>query len=83
MSKLPIYFPFYHIYSPLVKSAIGRKDPRAIKLWFEKAGIPIHKRAGIEIVMCEDLINADLLNQEGLLNYEAKGSSAKALEELD
>lgn len=54
--KQPIFFPFYSIYSDIVKTSLGLKDNRSIEKFFKEAGIKVYDIGEKKCVLCEDLL---------------------------
>ena len=79
--KQTVYFPVYNIYSDLVKTAIGLKDSRSIEKFFIEAGVKIHDIGGKRVVMCQDLLGLTS-NTKVFLNYEAKSSFSREIDDL-
>lgn len=82
--KSAVFFPWYNIYSDLVKSAIGLKDNRSIEQFFNEAGIKIRDIGKKKCVTCEDLLNVvSVKNKQVFMNYEARSELSKQIDELE
>jgi hypothetical protein len=84
--KLPVFFPFYNIYSDLVKTALGLKSNQSIDQFFSDAGLKVVQIGNKKCVICEDiliLLKPDLLRLRGSLRYEAKSDFSKKIDELE
>lgn len=78
--KLPTFFPFYNIYSDLVKTALGLKSNQSIDQFFSDAGLKVVQIANKKCVTCEDimtLLRPEIMNLKGGLRYEAKTDFGK------
>lgn len=80
--KHVIFFPFYNIYSDLVRTAIGLKDSRSVEQFFREAGIKIYEIGKKKCVTCEDLLNV-ASNKQVFMNYEAKSELSKQIDNLE
>lgn len=81
--KSAIFFPFYNIYSDLVKIAIGLKDNRSIEQFFQEAGIKIMDVGKKKCVTCEDLLNVVKNNKPVVMRYEPQSDISKQISELE
>lgn len=77
----PLYFPFYCIYSDIVKSALGLKDSRSIEGFFVRAGVTVHIIGGKKCVMCDDLLNLTK-PQPVIMRYEAQSDLSREIDRL-
>lgn len=81
MEKHAIYFPLYHIYSPLIKASLGMKDTRSIDSFFRKADIKVYDIGGKKCVTCEDLLNVTK-PKPAIFRYKTKSGIDKELDEM-
>ncbi len=81
MSKV-VYFPIYNIHSPLVKAALGMKDPRSVERWMREAGITIKEIGGKKMISCEDLIEATKKKDNSSLTYSISQETSDILKDL-
>ncbi len=83
MNRIPNYFPFYDISSPIVKSALGIEDRRTLIKRFTDAGIEIVKVGSMKCVRCEDLLKVlDKTSMESL-TYHSIGKHSQDLSEFE
>jgi hypothetical protein len=81
--KHPVFFPFYNIYSELVKTAIGLKDTRSIDQFFKDAGVEIRLIGKKKCVTCEDLLNVLTKTQVVVMEYVARTPLSRKIEEME
>jgi hypothetical protein len=79
--KQLIFFPFYHIYSDIVKTALGLKDTRSIERFFKGSGIKVHDIGGKKCVTCEDLFYVTKPKTQ-IFRYKAQGKNAKKIDAM-
>lgn len=80
--KHPIFFPFYNIYSDIVKTSLGLKSNRTIESFFKEAGIPVVIIGTKKCVTCEELLNA-AKDKKVFATYVAQSARSKMLDELE
>lgn len=80
--KHTIFFPWYNIYSDLVKTAIGLKDNRSVEQFFREAGIKIRDIGKKKCVTCEDLLNV-AKNKQVIMKYDAQSDLSKKIDDLE
>lgn len=76
-----IFFPFYHIYSDLVRTALGLKDSRSVERFFKEAGIKIYEIGNRKCVVCEDLLSVTK-PKPVIFRYEGKSEISRKLDEM-
>lgn len=82
MKQQVIYFPIYHIFSDLVKTAIGVNSSRSIERFFRDAGIKVHDISGKKCVTCEDLLALGKDNKQRIMEYEPQSDLSRELFEM-
>ena len=80
------YFPFYYIYSDIVKVALGVKDNRAVVSKLRTAKIKIRVRGRLKFIKTEDILSMieECEEEDSMFpTYRGKGNGAKLIDDLE